>query len=84
MVHMPAVTKVAAVPLTVQTLAVCDAKLTARPELAVAARARGVPTVCVPGVLNVIVCGCNAAALTVKLREIDVAAAQVPLPLCVA
>jgi hypothetical protein len=45
MVHVPAVTKVAVVPLTAHTLAVCDAKLTARPELAVAARASGVPTV---------------------------------------
>ena len=79
MVHVPAVTNVTVVPLTVQTLAVCDAKLTARLELAVADSARGVPTVCVAGALNVIVC---ASALTVKLCETGVAAANVLLPAC--
>jgi hypothetical protein len=70
--------------VTVQTLVVCEAKLTGRPELAVADSVRSAVTACVPGLLNVIVCGCNGAALTVKLREIGVAAAQVPLPACVA
>ena len=79
-VHVPAVTNVAVVPLTVQTLVVCDANATASPELAVAESASGVPTVCVPGLLNVIVCDCGGAAFTVKLRETGVAAAQVALP----
>ena len=77
--HVPAVTKVAFVPLTVQTLVVCEAKLTAKLELAVADSVSGVPTVCVPGALNVIVCG---SAFTVKLRETGGAADQVPLPAC--
>lgn len=37
------------------------------PELAVAVSVRGVPTVCVPGLLNVIVC---EAGLTVKVAEL--------------
>ena len=64
-------------PLTVQTLVVCEAKLTGKPELAVAESVSGVPTVCVPGAVNVIVCG---SAFTVKLRETGVAAANVVLP----
>ena len=43
MVQVPVVTKVAVVPETVQTEAVSEAKLTARPELADALRASGVP-----------------------------------------
>ena len=62
MVQEPAATNVAVVPLTVQTLAVVDAKDTIKPELAVADSARGVPTVCAPGLLNVIVWDCNAPA----------------------
>jgi len=54
-VQVPAARKVAVVPLTVQTLAVADAKLTARPEEVVAERASGVPTVCVAGVAKVMV-----------------------------
>ena len=89
MVQVPAVTKlavktVAVEPLTVQTLAACEAKLTGKPELAVAESVSGVPTVWVPGVVNVIVCGRKDAALTVKLRETGVAAAQAPLPAWVA
>ena len=62
MVHVPAAANVAVVPLTVQTPVVCEAKLTVNPELAVATNDNGVPTICVPGLLNVIVCDCNAAA----------------------
>jgi hypothetical protein len=76
------VRKLAVVPLTVQTLVVSEAKLTVKPEVAVAESVSVVPTVCGPGVVNVIVCGFKAAAFTVKLREIEVAAAQVPLPAC--
>ena len=72
----------AVVPLTVQTLVVCEAKLTAKPELAVADSVSGVPTVCVPGELNVIDCGFKGAASTVKLRETGVAAAQRASPAC--
>ena len=73
---------VAVVPLTVHTLVVCEAKLTAKPEVAVADNARGVPTVCVAGALNVMDCGFKGIASTVKLRETGVAAAQVALPAC--
>jgi hypothetical protein len=44
-VHVPAVTKVAFVPLTVQIPLVSERKLTAKPELAVADRVSGVPIV---------------------------------------
>jgi hypothetical protein len=44
-VQVPAATKVAVVLLTVQMLVVCDAKDTARPELAVADSVNGVPMI---------------------------------------
>src|ERR1035437_1912891 len=84
MVQVPLTTNVAVVPLTVQTLVVVEAKVTARQELAVAASVSGVPTVCVPGLAKVMVCVVFAAAFTVKLCEIGVAAAYVALPGCVA
>src|SRR5580693_2713778 len=69
MVQAPAATKVAVVPLTVQTLVVCDAKPTVSPELAVAVSVSGVPTACVAGLLKVIVCCCNEAEVTVNVAE---------------
>ena len=63
---------VAVVPDTPQTVAVVDVKATAKPELAVADRVRGVPTVCVAMALKAIVCG---SAFTVKLCAAGVAAA---------
>jgi len=83
-VHVPAARNVAAVPETVQTVCVAEAKLTARPEVAVPVSVNGVPTVCVAGVAKVIVCAVSAAALTAKLRVTGVAAAKVELPVCVA
>ena len=82
--QVPAVTKlvmktVAGEPLTVQTPVVCEAKLTARPELAEAESVSSAPAVWVPGVLNVIVWG---SGFTVKLWDTGVAAAQEPLPAC--
>jgi hypothetical protein len=56
-VQVPGVTKVAVVPLIVQTPVASEANVTVRPELALADSVRGVPTVCVAGALNVIVCG---------------------------
>jgi hypothetical protein len=56
-VQVPEVTTVAVVGLTVQTLFVSEANATVKPELAVADSFSGVPTVCVAGALNVIVCG---------------------------
>jgi hypothetical protein len=73
---------VAGEPLTVQTLVVPEAKVTARPELAEAESVNSAPAVWVPGSLNVIVCGCNGAAFTVKLCDTGVAAAQEALPAC--
>ena len=74
-VHVPEAINVAVVPLTVQMLVVCEANETASPELAVATNVSGVPTVCAPGLLKVIVCGIRPAAFTVKLCETAVAAA---------
>src|SRR5580692_8826425 len=56
-VHVPGVRNVAVLPLTVQTPVVSESKVIVKPELAVAASVRGVPTVCASGPLNVIVCG---------------------------
>jgi hypothetical protein len=70
---------VAVVPFTVQTPVVCELNVTVRSEVAVADSVRGLPTVCVTGALNVIVCGSGS---TVKLRETGAAAAQMLLPAC--
>ena len=56
MVQVPASRNFAVAPLTVQTLVVCEANETVKPEVAVAESVRGVPTVCVPGFANAIVC----------------------------
>lgn len=48
--------KVAVVPLTVHTPVVVEANDTVNPELAVADKVNGVPTVCAPGFANVIAC----------------------------
>ena len=57
MVQVPGATRVSVLPLTVQMPVVVEVKLTARPELAVAASAGGaVPTVWLPGEVNVMVC----------------------------
>jgi hypothetical protein len=64
MVQLPAVTNVAVVPETVQTLLVAELNVTASPELAVAASASGVPTDCAPGLAKVIVCALSGACPT--------------------
>jgi hypothetical protein len=70
--HEPPATIVTVLPETVQTDVVVEAKLTARPELAVAVTVNGaVPELTSLGAPNVIVC---VAALTVKLCVTDVAA----------
>jgi hypothetical protein len=71
MVQVPAIRNVAVVPDTPQTVAVVDVKATANPELAVAARVSGVPTVCVAMAAKVMLCG---FPFTVKLCETGVAA----------
>ena len=54
MLHVPTATKVSVVPLAVQTPCVVDAKLTTRPELALADNAAGaVPSVWLLGDVNV-------------------------------
>ena len=54
--QVPAATKVSALPLTVQVLGVVEAKLTAKPELAVATSGAGaVPSVWFPGDVKVMV-----------------------------
>jgi len=64
MVQVPEAIKVAVVPETVQTLVVVEAKLTTKPELAVAESAKVVPTACVLGAAKLMVC---AIGLTLKL-----------------
>ena len=74
-VQVPTATSVSVVPLTVQTPVVVDAKLTTKPELALAARGAGaVPRVWLPGGVNVMVCAINGAAATVNERVTGVAA----------
>ena len=74
--HVPELTNVAVVPLTVHTEVVVDANATVRPELALALSVSGVPTVCAAIVPNVIVC----PASTLKLCVTVGAAAYVELP----
>lgn len=62
-VQSPADTSVRVVPDTVQTAAVVDAKLTARPEVALADSAAGVtPNVCAPGDVKLMLCAVGAGA----------------------
>ena len=70
--QVPAAMKLAVVPETVQTVEVVEAKLTGRPELAVAESISGVPYVWSEIVPKVIVW---ASPLTVKVCETGVAAA---------
>ena len=64
MVQVPEAMNVAVAPETVQVLVVVEAKVTDRPEVAVAASVSGAPTVCAAIVGKVIVC---ASPFTVKL-----------------
>ena len=71
--HEPPATIVTVLPETVQTDVVVEAKLTARPELAVASTVNGAaPELRSLSAPKVMVCG---AGLTVKLRVTGVAAA---------
>ena len=58
MLQMPVPTKVSVVPLTVQTPSVLEAKVTVRPDVAVADKVSVVPKTCVPGLVKEIVCVC--------------------------
>ena len=71
MVQVPAAMKLAVTPETVQTAEVVEAKLTAKPELADAERAKGVPTVWAGMAPKLMVC---AAPLTMKLCDTGAAA----------
>ena len=76
MLQLPTATNVSVLPLTVHTLGVVEAKLTARPELALATSAGGmVPRVWLPGEAKVMVCATGVAAATLKLRVTVVAGA---------
>jgi hypothetical protein len=72
---VPEIRKVTVDPDTVQTVVVLEEYTTARVEPAVAPRVNGVPTVCVPGFANVIVCGAFG------VTELDAAEAAPVLPL---
>ncbi len=71
MLQVPGATNVTALPDTVQTPVVVEAKLTVKPEVAVAESVSGVPTVCAAIAPNVIVCACR----TVIFCDTGVAAA---------
>ena len=78
MVQVPAATSVSVVPLTVQVLGVVELKVTARPELALAASGGGgVPRVWLPGEAKVMVCDAFATVMT---RDTVTAAAKMLLP----
>lgn len=80
-VQVPTATKVNVLPVTVQTGAVEDVKVTASPDVAVADSAGGaVPSVWSPGPAKLMVWAVRGAGFTVKLRTTDVAAAKVALP----
>ena len=64
-VQVPAASKVAVLPETVQTLLVEELKLTLRPELAVAVNATVVPLALLPGAANVIVCAAGLFTTTI-------------------
>ena len=69
--------KVAVVPLTVQTLVVLEAKLTVKAgAVVVATSVSGVPTVCVPGLAKVMVCGVKVLLSAAVCEEL---LANVPL-----
>ena len=64
------------VPLTVQTLAVVEAKDTANPDDALAVKAGGVvPTVWLLSAAKVMLCANNGTAATLKLLDTPTAAA---------
>jgi hypothetical protein len=71
MAQVPPVGNVTVVADTVQMPVVDDVYVTGKPELAVAVRVKGVPTVWVVIALKAIVCGCP---FTVKVCETGVAA----------
>ena len=61
-VQFPALSSVSAVPLTVQTVGVVEAKVTAKLDVDVAERVAGVPAVGLAGALNVMVCAVSGKA----------------------
>jgi hypothetical protein len=71
-VQVPVVRNVAVVPDTVHTAVVAETKVTVKPELAVAERVSGVPTLCAAIEPKLIVC---VAFPTAKLCALPVTAA---------
>lgn len=67
MVHVPASTNVALVPLTVQMLCVEEVKVTPRPELAVAESTNGTATVWLAMAGNVMLCDAKPVPVSVML-----------------
>ena len=81
MVQLPADTSVSVVPDTVHTPSVDDAKLTVRPELAVATSADGAtPKVWLPGEVKLMVCDASGAVPTVMVTVTFAPAATLALP----
>ena len=85
MLQVPTAAKDSVLPLAVQTPGVVDAKLTPRPELALAdSGGAAMPSVWLPGEANVMVCAINGAAATVNELVTGAAAATPALPLWLA
>ena len=81
MMQVPAATNVSVAPLTVHVLGVVEAKLTVRPELALATSGAGaLPKVWLPGEAKEMVWAAGVGKTTVKVRVTVVAGAYVTVP----
>src|SRR5271165_866684 len=78
MVQVPALTRVAVVPETVQIVGVDEVKVTARPELAEALSVSGLPWTWDGMVLNVMVCGFNTEPDEITKLTADPVLTSVP------
>src|SRR5271165_567282 len=78
MVQVPALTRVAVVPETVQIVGVADVKLTVRPELAEALSVSGLPWTWDGMALNVMVCGFNTEPDEITKLTADPVLTSVP------
>ena len=79
--QVPTATRLTVAPLTVQTDGELDAKLTAKPDEAVATSAgTGVPRIWLAGAVKLMVCAYGAGGATAKATVTGVAAEKVALP----
>jgi hypothetical protein len=69
-VQVPALTSVKVLPLTVHTGRVVDVNVTGKPELDVAVKVAGVPTVCAPGDAKVMVWAGSTTPVTAATEKL--------------